>query len=171
MNVVEPILFQTRLNPLALAICVPGSKIESVTYGMLGGFIDNAMRSAIKAGISPGNLVATYIDDAILHIVWTLGLLRLGAVTLSLRSPKGVAGIKPDIILTDRIGQVSQEGTVLGVDLSWLEGSASPPGPSAHQVKPEDTCRIVLTSGSTGSAKGIAFSHQMLTGRISHYTY
>ena len=148
MNVVEPILFQTRLNPLALAICVPGSKIEAVTYGLLGNFIDNAARSAIKAGISPGNLVATYIDDAIL---------RLGAVTLSFRSPKGVAGIKPDIILTDRIGQVSHEGTVLGVDLSWLEGSSSPSSPSTHQVKPEDTCRIVLTSGSTGSSKGIAF--------------
>jgi hypothetical protein len=67
MNVLEPILFQCKLNPLALAICVPGSKIESVTYGMLEQFIYNAARTAIKAGIAPGNVVATYINDTVLH--------------------------------------------------------------------------------------------------------
>jgi hypothetical protein len=32
-NIVEPILFQCKLNPLATAICAPGSSAGSINYG------------------------------------------------------------------------------------------------------------------------------------------
>jgi acyl-CoA synthetase (AMP-forming)/AMP-acid ligase II len=171
MNILEPILFQCKLNPLALAICVPGSKLESVTYGMLEQFIYNAARTAIKSGIAPGNVVATYINDTVLHTSLVLGLMHVGAVGLSLRGPQPVAGIVPDFILTDVPGRISGDATVLNVDQSWLEGD----GASTERVPPrgndDDTCRIILTSGSTGFSKGIAFSHKMIAGRMFTYTY
>ena len=58
MNVVEPILFQCKLNPLSTAICVPGSPFSPVTYGALEAFIHNVARTALKSGIAPGNVVA-----------------------------------------------------------------------------------------------------------------
>jgi acyl-coenzyme A synthetase/AMP-(fatty) acid ligase len=171
MNIVEPILFQCKLNPLALAICVPGSKLESVTYGMLEQFIYNAARTAIKSGIAPGNVVAIHVNDIILHTSLVLGLMHVGAVTVSLRGPQPVAGIVPDVILTDVPGRISDGATVLNVDQSWLEGD----GASTERVPPrgndDDTCRIILTSGSTGVSKGIAFSHKMIAGRMFTYTY
>jgi acyl-coenzyme A synthetase/AMP-(fatty) acid ligase len=33
----------------------------------------------------------------------------------------------------------------------------------------DDICRIMLTSGTTGDAKGVAFSHRMLIDRLQHY--
>jgi acyl-coenzyme A synthetase/AMP-(fatty) acid ligase len=172
MNIVEPILFQCKLNPLAMAICVPGSKYGSVNYGILEQFIHNAARTALKAGIAPGNLVATYINDTVLHTSLTLGLMHVGAATLSLKDPKPVAGITPDVILTDVPGKISGDVTVLGVDQSWLENDApATTGVNAPFNNEDDVCRIILTSGSTGVSKGVAFSHKALAARIAHYTY
>ena len=61
MNIVEPILFQCKLNPWVTAICVPGSTIGSVNYGQLEKLIHNVTRNALKAGIEPGNLTAILV--------------------------------------------------------------------------------------------------------------
>ena len=172
MNIVEPILFQCKLNPLAMALCVPGSKYGPVNYGMLERFIHNSARTALNYGIAPGTLVAIHINDTVLHTSLTLGLMYAGATTLSLRGPKPVAGISPDVILTDVPGEISGGVTVLGVDQSWLEnGEAAAMSANALHTNADDVCRIILTSGSTGVSKGVAFSHNALAARIAHYTY
>ena len=171
MNIVDPILYQCKLNPLATAICVPGSKLGSINYGVLGRYIKNAAQTAIKSGIARGNVVAVYISDTTLHASLTLGLMYMGAVTLSLRGPKPVAGITPDVILTDVPGQISGSLTVIGVDQSWLEGNETAADLNVPHNNKDDICRIILTSGSTGVSKGVEFSHKALEARIAHYTY
>ncbi|HUL88193.1 MAG TPA: hypothetical protein VLU23_08435, partial [Pseudolabrys sp.] len=153
MNLVEPILFQAKLNPMALAICVPGSKLQSVSYGQLVRFIHNTARMALKSGIAPGSVVATYISDTILHMSLSLGLMHVGVTTLSLRSPKPVAEIAPDVILTDAPGKITSGGTVLNIDYSWLESGGPTAEPAPSYGDDGGICRIVLTSGSTGEAK------------------
>jgi acyl-CoA synthetase (AMP-forming)/AMP-acid ligase II len=170
MNIIEPILFQCKLNPITTAICVPGSKFGSVSYGMLEAFIHNVARTALKSGIMPGNIVATFIDDPVLHTALVLGLMHAGATTLSLRSPRPIAGINPDVIITDLPGRFPGGTTVLTVDKSWLAGDGAAAPVAAHSNE-NDICRIILTSGSTGVAKGLAFSHRALASRIAHYTY
>ncbi len=171
MNIVEPILFQCRLNPFATAICVPGSAIGSVPYGMLEAFIHNVARTALKSGIVPGNVVATYVaNDTVLHTALVLGLMHVGATSLSLRGSKPVAGITPDVILTDVPDNFPGAATVLNVDQSWLQGGGAAAPVAAHG-RDSDICRIILTSGSTGVPKGIAFSHRTLAARIAHYAY
>jgi acyl-coenzyme A synthetase/AMP-(fatty) acid ligase len=172
MNVVEPILFQCKLNPVALAICVPGSEYGPINYGTLERFIHNAARTALKSGIAPGSLAATYITDTILHISLTLALMHVGVTTLSLRGPKMVPGISPDVVLTDAPGKISGGVTVLGVDRSWLENDgAAATDLNASRNVDDLPCRVILTSGSTGVSKGVAFSHRALAARMVHYTY
>ncbi len=46
--------------------------------------------------------------------------------------------------------------------------------PDYDRVCPDDeskVCRIILTSGSTGESKGVAFTHQDLAARTAHATY
>lgn len=172
MNIVEPILFQCKLNPLTPAICAPGSEISSVTYGVLEKLIHNAAHSALKSGIAPGQVAAVFIRDTILHASLTLGLMRLGVATVSLSSPRVPEGIVADVILTDAPQRFTDSATILGVDHSWLSGDGTPPDyDRLYSGDENDICRIILTSGSTGEPKGIAFSHRMLAGRIAHYVY
>jgi acyl-coenzyme A synthetase/AMP-(fatty) acid ligase len=168
MNIVEPILFQCRLNPLATAICVPGSPTGSVTYGMLESLIHNVARTARKFGIAPGNTAAIYVADTVVHSALVLGLMHAGAVTLSLTRPQPVQGIAADVILTDIPDNFPRRATVLTIDQSWLEGDGT--AVPAHGGG-TDICRIILTSGSTGVPKGLAFSHRELAARMAHYQY
>lgn len=170
MNVVEPVLFQCKLNPLTTAICVPGSPLGPVTYGALDGFIHNVARTALKSGIAPGSVVATFISDTALHSAFILGLMHAGMTTLSLRGPRVPAGIAADVVLTDLPGRFSGDATILTIDRSWLEGDGVKL-PVAPQGKNDELCRIILTSGSTGLAKGVAFSHRITTARNAHYMY
>ena len=109
---------------------------------MLEQFIYNVARTAIKSGIAPGNVVATYINDTVLHTSLVLGLMHVGADGLSLRGPQPVAGIVPDFILTDVPGGISDGATVLNVDQSWLEGN----GAAEQRMLPAGTTMIFAAS-------------------------
>ncbi len=142
----------------------------SVSYLRLEAFIHNVARRALKAGIGPGRITATYIGDAAVHVAVTLGLMHAGAITLSLRGPKPIAGITPDAVLTDRPDLFPGAANVLAMDASWLEGDGAAT-PVTAKGGGDDLCRIILTSGSTGVAKGVAFSHRVAAARNAHRAY
>ena len=48
MNIVDPILFQAKLNPAAPAICVPGAARPLISYGRLERAIHNISRAALE---------------------------------------------------------------------------------------------------------------------------
>jgi len=112
-----------------------------------------------------------YVKDTILHISLVLGLMHVGVTTLSLRNPKPVTGIIPDVILTDAPAKFVSGATVLNVDYSWLEDTGPPTDSVPLYGDDNDICRIVLTSGSTGVAKGVAFSHKATADRIAYDTF
>jgi acyl-CoA synthetase (AMP-forming)/AMP-acid ligase II len=172
MNIVEPILFQCKLNPLTPAICAPGSQISSVNYGTLEKLIHNAAQAALRTGLAPGQTVAIFVRDAILHASLSYGLMRMGAVVVSLLSPRVPEAIRPDVILTDIPQSFSDSATILGVDPSWVTGDGTPPDyDRIYPGNEDDPCRIVLTTGSTGDAKCIEYSHKMLAARAAYYNY
>jgi len=88
MNVVDPILFQAKMNPESPAICAPGTLFDTITYGRLERWIHNIGRMALSRGLAPGNIVALSIKDKIFHAAVILGLARLGIVTVSGRNQK-----------------------------------------------------------------------------------
>src|SRR5690242_19506739 len=75
MNIVEPVLYQCRVNPHATAIATPGAGMGSIKYGQLESLIHNVARAAIKAGLAPGDIVAIYIADPIVQAVLILGFM------------------------------------------------------------------------------------------------
>ncbi len=172
MNIVEPILYQCKLNPLTLAIFAPGSEVSSVNYGTLEKLIHNAAQAALKTGIAPGQIAAVLVRDTILHSALIFGLMRFGVITVSLRSNRVPDGIKADVILTDVPQQFSGNTTVIAVDYAWIEGNGKAPDyERIHTGSEDDICRILLTSGSTGDSKGLAFTHKLLANRIANYAY
>ena len=173
MNIVDPILYQCRVNPLVTAICMPGANVASINYATLERSIHSAARFALKTGLAPGQTAALFIVDTVLHAAVAFALMRLGIATVSLTRPHVPKGIGVDAILTDRptLNWQPSDRTI-AISYDWITSDGAVP--DYDRLCPDDenkVCRIILTSGSTGESKGVAFSHQDLTARAAHATY
>jgi acyl-coenzyme A synthetase/AMP-(fatty) acid ligase len=170
MNIVDPILYQCRHRPSVAAICCPGSKLNLISYGRLVHFINNIGRHALANGIKRGEVAAILVADKILHAAIILGLTRLGVITVSARHEKLPKELGVDVAITDAPRQFENAKRVLIADMGWTEGDGKPfADEHVYRSAPDDICRIILTSGTTGEAKGVAFSHRMLVERTHHH--
>jgi acyl-CoA synthetase (AMP-forming)/AMP-acid ligase II len=172
MNVIEPVLFQCRVNPYAQAICTPGSAVDHVNYGTLAAAISNIARAALARGLKPRDVVALSLSETIFHAILTLALMRLGMVPISGSLQSIPKGLKIDAIVTDNPPKFAEHANVVAFDQSWILGEDTPfDFDGINQTDPNDLCAIVLTSGSTGVAKAIGFTHANLAKRTSSYLY
>jgi acyl-CoA synthetase (AMP-forming)/AMP-acid ligase II len=167
MNIVDPILFQCRRQPPVAAICVPGAEISLVSYRRLALFIHNISRRLAATGLRPGQLVAVSIEDQIFHIAMLLALARLGMASVStLRAAR--PSLPVDGFITDKTLPAGVVDRLILADMSWTEGDGI--SVDAPPVRPDDLCRVILTSGTTGEPKGVPISHRLLAERISRHT-
>lgn len=172
MNIVDPILFQARLNPEGLAICTPGTVRSTVSYGQLVHLMNNIARRAIWEGLKSGDTAAIFVKDKIFHSAIILALTRLGIITVSGRSIPFPRELKTDAVISDGVRSVADGAKLIVVNPEWMEGDGKPMSDGrVYQGAADDVCRIVLTSGSTGDAKGVAFTHRMITERNNRYLY
>jgi acyl-CoA synthetase (AMP-forming)/AMP-acid ligase II len=166
MNIVDPILFQCRRQPPVAAICVPGAEIGLISYRRLELFIHNISRRLATTGLRPGQLVAVSIEDQIFHAAMLLALTRLGMVSVSMRGT-GRPPLPVDGFITDKTLPAGVTDRVILADMSWTEGDGIPV--DAPSVRPDDLCRVILTSGTTGEPKGVPISHRLMAERISRH--
>lgn len=172
MNIVDLVLFQCRLQPPAPAMCVPGPGIGLISYGRLERAIYNIARRAREAGLTRGQRVALAIDDPLLHSAFILGLTYVGVITLSVRSAELPRHLNIDAVIGTLPRPLKYGRRFILVDSTWLEGDGAPVDLSpAERGGGADTCRIALTSGTTGDAKACGFSHDLLARRIARYTW
>ncbi len=170
MNVTEALLYQCKLNPLAPAVLISGQ--PAITYRELEQLILRAAGRAIREGIEPRAIAGLLVADTLLHLVLTLALMRLGAVTVSLRQVSDAMVCHPGVIMSDRQLSVPAGIHTLIVDASWLTEGASTDIPGErYATSANDLCRIILTSGSTGTPKAVPFTHAALNARVAHNTY
>jgi acyl-CoA synthetase (AMP-forming)/AMP-acid ligase II len=171
MNVVEPILFQARHDPPAPALCAPGTALGLISYARLARFIYNIGHRAVHHGIAPGQVVAIQVKDTIFHTALALGLMHVGAATVSV----GAAlppGLRVDVILTDTPQSYGKgKAKAVAVDLTWLSGKGVPVEERLYRGNGNDICRIALTSGSTGEAKAVGFTHNNQLARLARYNH
>src|ERR1041385_2713897 len=150
MNIVDPILYQTRISGEQAAICAPGTKYDLITYAQLGFMVQNLTRAVLSLGFGQGQIVGILVQDKIFHIALLLALTRIGVVTVSCRGSSLPAELNAAAIVTDAPGQaVSGVGRVIGVQPEWIRGQGTPVADhNLNQSKPDDLCRLILTSGS-----------------------
>jgi acyl-CoA synthetase (AMP-forming)/AMP-acid ligase II len=167
MNIADPILFQCRRQPPVAAICVPGADISLISYRRLGLFIHNISRRLTATGLRPGQLVAVSIEDQIFHVAMLLALARLGMASVSARSAARLP-LPVDGFITDKTLPAGVTDRVILANMSWTEGDGIPV--DAPPVRPDELCRVILTSGTTGEPKGVPISHRLLGDRIARHT-
>ena len=173
MNIVDPILFQCKYNPLAAAISAPGQNMGLISYGRLETSINNVGRRAVALGLRRGHIVGILVEDRILNAAICLSLAALGVATFQSRGFDPPAELQVEAVLTDRQIPPSRLGKqIIFVDRDWLEGDGRLlDDPRRYEVGPDDLCRIVLTSGSTGEPKAVGLTHAMLARRLARHDY
>ena len=172
MNIVDPILFQCKYSPSSVAICAPGTRLNVVSYGQLERWIHNISRTALSLGLEPGQIAAIFIKDKIFHAAVIYGLTRIGVVTLSARDPQFPSELRVDAVITDTAQAFGNVERIIHADRTWIMGDGEPlEDARVHHGSTDEICRIILTSGSTGEPKAVAFSHKMLADRISRYAF
>jgi acyl-CoA synthetase (AMP-forming)/AMP-acid ligase II len=166
MNITDPILFQARHDPEALAICAPG--VDLVPYGRLEISINNVARRALAVGLSPGQVIAVFLPQhPVLHAVVVLGLARVGIVTTSITARKLPKSLRFDAILSDG-PQPHPDIKTIQFDMNWMKGDGKPVEIN-HITSGDDLCRVMLTSGTTGEQKAVSLTHNMILGRVLRY--
>jgi acyl-coenzyme A synthetase/AMP-(fatty) acid ligase len=169
LNIVEPILAQARYQPHAVGLCVPGERHSVITYAQIAALIGGIGNHAGSLGLKAGDVVVVFVDDYIMHALLILGLTHAGIVTISGRNPNLPRDFKIDAILSDAGRTFDSNWRVITVDQSWLRGDGAPN--ARPQSQGHDICRIIFTSGTTGDAKGVAYSHNMVTERAVRFDY
>jgi fatty-acyl-CoA synthase len=172
MNIVEPIIFQSKINPNSIAICTPGMAMDFVTYAGLARIMDNVGRVALSLGLARGDIVAIYVSETIFHAALVLGLTRLGIVTVSARTPRLPRELGVDAVIASKSEPFENVGSMILADPNWMFADGAPL--TREQVSGSadgDVCRIMLTSGTTGEAKAIRFTHGDVQGKSARNEY
>jgi acyl-coenzyme A synthetase/AMP-(fatty) acid ligase len=170
VNIVDPILFQCRVNADQPAICAPGARLEPVTYAQLEYMLNSVTRSVLQFGFKPGDIVGVLLNNKIFHVVLTLALTRIGLVTVSCRDRSLPKELGAAAAFVDTPGPFADVNRIIITDISWATGDGSPVLPR-FVASGDELCRIILTSGSTGMAKGVAFSHRKLFEKNARFDY
>jgi acyl-coenzyme A synthetase/AMP-(fatty) acid ligase len=171
MNIVDPILFQCALQPKAAALCAPGTGIGLISYGRLAQMIHAVCGHLSRVGLRRGRTAAVAIKDPIFLSVVTLALARLGVVTVSRYEERTLHAIPLDALVTDTPPGRALIDQIILVDLSWTKGGEIIQGAAPAATAADDLCRIILTSGTTGDPKGVAFTHRMVAERTATNDY
>jgi len=168
LNIFDAFQHQVRHQPTAPAICAPGTQFNLVSYGRLNAFANTIAQHAFANGIKRGDTVAILCADVVLHWALILGLGRIGAVTLSSLDPALPVECRVTATITDQSGAFQNAGRIIQLDTGWTAGDGQP---TSVETEPDRsaTARIILTSGTTGRAKAVALSHDMIVRRLQAY--
>lgn len=166
---IDAVLFHASKGPNDPAI---GQESGVLTYGQLAEAIYSTTAACEKAGLRPGAVVGLMINDPVWHICLIAGLYRLGVASVSLAADE-VAIFDPGTLATilhDGATPPPPGVNAMLVEPNWFTIRAiGSRGESAFG--PHDLCRIALSSGTTGTAKPIAFSPEMLWHRLTTYSF
>jgi acyl-CoA synthetase (AMP-forming)/AMP-acid ligase II len=171
LNITDPILAQCRFQPDSPALCVPGDHHTVITYSRLDRMIRNVARNARAAGLKPGDRAVIFSDDQILHAALILGLARARVASISGRNPELPPELNIDVIIADFGRTFSRRTRVMPADFSWTAGDGLALDEEMHTPSGDEVCRLIFTSGTTGDAKAVAYTHRMVAERVARFDY
>jgi len=170
MNYIDAFLFQTRHQPMAAAVCAPGTHFNVVSYGRLELFTANIAARAASLGMKRGDVVAIFAKDPILHLALILGLTRIGIVTLSIPSSMAPSEFSIDAVITDTVVVIPNAKQIIHADRQWTTGEGKWPARIPVDGETDEPARIVLTSGTTGNQKAVLLTHLDILKRLQAYS-
>lgn len=135
--------------------------------------VDRIAGKLVDLGVAPRDVVAVHVRKPVTHWMVTLGLMRIGAVSLSLTGNAtaelaALADVSTVICGAGEEGAFADSLWRFAVTRDWLEW----PRPAAGVLPPPDVAgqtlgRICFTSGTSGRPKAILLDAQRLGARLA----
>jgi len=164
MNITAPIRRLARVNPSAIAVIRANHAV--VSYLDFDRMIDAAAVQLTELGIVAGQVVGLAISgpDEFTPLVVALALARMGATTADIALPAE----RMDICLLPEAASMKQGVRCVSLDAAWRAILASTKTRPIGVQYPNDSavCRIFASSGSTGTAKFAAITHDTIARRL-----
>lgn len=159
-----------------------------IPWGQLARTVDRLAAGLRARGVAPGDRVAVLIPPgadliAVVYACWRIGAvivvtdagLGVRGIHRALRGagPRYVIGIPRALALVRTLRLPGQRIAVADLPaIARLGDAATPP---AIAVSPQDDAAVVFTSGSTGPAKGVVYTHERIAATrdllASHYGF
>ena len=190
-NVAELVLDQAHRRASERALTEPdGEGWRNVTYGELWARIEREHAALVRAGLHAGDKVSVFVRPGIDWVVLIYALFRLGAQPVLIDpamgragvlrcveriAPRGFIGIPvacalklvfPGAFRSVEVSIVHGALPVGGRTLGSLRRSAGPTPPMAP-TQESDAAAVLFTSGSTGPAKGVPYTHGMFRAQVA----
>lgn len=154
----------------------------SLTWAELSRQSDRAASSLTTAGLDVGDRIAVLVPPGADLLVATAGIWAVGAVPVladpsaglrSLRrllraaAPRAVVGTPTTLAVARLLGFTPGAVALCTGRLPGVPSISASNGPRAtvHQASPEDIAAIVHTSGATGPAKAVRYTHGALAAQ------
>lgn len=175
MNFIEALLSHQQSFQDAPALFFPDAQTQPSSYAQIDEAITQAIRRLHDTGMVKGDIVALELSNEFLHALLLLACARFGIATLS-GSPATLQAEFPVKAVFHDKGTRSAPPSgipIITIDEAWFRATHAGDGQavSMPELKPDDLCRIMLTSGSTGSPKPVALTYQMVEERIKAFSY
>ena len=164
MNPVTRFFEHAETSPDALAVAGNG---VAFTYGSLADSVGRFAAKFAQQGIRTGSIVGVNVRPEV-ETVTILALMQVGAVSIRVTEPilRGYPGEFDVLVVHENVRGAGTTRTVM-VDAQFAETlGATAPRHEIADLDDDDLCRIVFSSGTTGTPKGVPFSTKYLVDRV-----
>jgi long-chain acyl-CoA synthetase len=162
-NVSDPVFHHAESRPRSPAVIDGGTTLG---YGDLADLVGKAAAHLHAAGIVPGERIGVAMATSTDHLILSLGLMRIGAMTLELppeHPPQDLAAVVRAFSLTRVFvgpgGAQIPDANMILIDHGWRRQIARENGDYRYSGSADDPCTLAMTSGSTGQRRGVVISH------------
>lgn len=182
-TVVDALTWWVRTVPDHPAIDLDG---DVLTFAELDTWADGVAAVLREHGVGPGDRVGIVGTNSLEWCVAAVATWKAGAVAcgfnqrflaaelgalVQLCEPAVVFGDAAHLPLLEEVGRSGPAFTALGLDgsVTALRGARPHPVP-AIEAGPDDPTSIVFTSGTTGTPKGVVFTHRTIAGIMHEWS-
>lgn len=173
MNLIEPVLRHSRMQPEAAALI---DDERTITYRTLAELVLDTAGRLAALGIKQGDQVALCLRDDWQHVVALLAVARLGAMVVQIdwRSPaaekaRAATAFAPKLILTTPEFDIPTNCAIVKFDSKWHADLATAIPPSDLPSEWGDPFTALATSGSTGAPKFTLATHIQYYSHVAAY--